>query len=581
MLRRLHPARRRLVELRARQPERGAGPRHAAQAAVGVRCDGGRRVHRRGLRGGVRRRCCLVPRRGRRPGRRVHDLRPAHRGLPDQPRPRREPLPHLRPHRLQRHSLRRRLRLCPPVLAPLLPGRRPLRVCPRGPRGSSTRSRASSGRTPTPTSCAPRPRPGAPRRSRSPTSRPTAPRRSTPSRSSAPPRSRSPSRSPPAWPTAAARSVTSAPSLAQACDDYADHVDEQRAAILDLLHDLLRDAVIIEGIGIVLGTITGGATAAAATALNAARIAAVAPRLLRIISTLRSLASTCAAPLRYAAIALRDIRVELSVFRRARLTVASAFDAERLARVERLRGLVNSPRLFESKRPGGLSPKQIEKTAGMTGPSGRPARVQGIVYETRMPTRSSDPRDGRLPAGSRPDPITWGPYAVISQNGGTIKIPLEGNPTPVTTPVRPASRGTRRDLHAGEQLSLYEFSWFLRGLKRGLTEDEIADICQQAYDEIDSTASHSTWSGSTGRSPTRDRPSRRSRHAPGLRHQHQGHDRQPVPGARAGSGRAQVAAQPDHQAALGHRQCWCGAQVSVTRGGHGLDGVPWSGPWPG
>ncbi len=33
------------------------------------------------------------------------------------------------------------------------------------------------------------------------------------------------------------------------------------------------------------------------------------------------------------------------------------------------------------------------------------------------------------PPGSRPDPITWGPYAQISQNGGKIKIPLEGNPT--------------------------------------------------------------------------------------------------------------------------------------------------------
>ena len=96
--------------------------------------------------------------------------------------------------------------------------------------------------------------------------------------------------------------------LAEACDTYADHVDEQRAAILDLVQDLIRDAVIIQGIGIVLGTITAGATAAGAAALNAARIAAAAPRLLRIISTLRTLASTCAAPLRYAATALRDVR---------------------------------------------------------------------------------------------------------------------------------------------------------------------------------------------------------------------------------------------------------------------------------
>ena len=96
--------------------------------------------------------------------------------------------------------------------------------------------------------------------------------------------------------------------LARACDTYADHVEEQRAAILDLVQDLLRDAVIIEGIGIVLGTLTVGATAAGATALNAARIAATAPRLLRIIATLRTLASTCAAPLRCAATALRDVR---------------------------------------------------------------------------------------------------------------------------------------------------------------------------------------------------------------------------------------------------------------------------------
>lgn len=33
------------------------------------------------------------------------------------------------------------------------------------------------------------------------------------------------------------------------------------------------------------------------------------------------------------------------------------------------------------------------------------------------------------PPGSRPDPVTWGPYAVVSQNGQTVKIPLAGNPS--------------------------------------------------------------------------------------------------------------------------------------------------------
>ena len=132
--------------------------------------------------------------------------------------------------------------------------------------------------------------------------------------------------------------------LARACDNYADHVEEQRAAILDLVHDLLRDAVIIEGVGLLLGAVTVGTTAAGATALNAARIAAAAPRFLRIISTLRGLAATCAAPLRLAAGALRDVRRELAVFRHARITVASTYDAERLARVARLREIVRAIR---------------------------------------------------------------------------------------------------------------------------------------------------------------------------------------------------------------------------------------------
>ena len=33
------------------------------------------------------------------------------------------------------------------------------------------------------------------------------------------------------------------------------------------------------------------------------------------------------------------------------------------------------------------------------------------------------------PAGNRPDPLTHGPYAEISQNGIKIKVPLRGNPT--------------------------------------------------------------------------------------------------------------------------------------------------------
>jgi hypothetical protein len=215
--------------------------------------------------------------------------------------------------------------------------------------------------------------------------------------------------------------------LAQACEEYAHHVEEQREAILDLVHDLLRDAVIIEGIGIVLGAFTAGGTVGGASAINAARIAAAAPRLVRIVETLRALAATCAAPMRVAAEALRDVRAELAVFRTVRITVASAFDAERIARIERLRGLVNSPRLFDPEELRGLNPKQLEQLL-------RNWRIrdssegEGIVYmDPSRRDRQIRVMDGYLD-GNRPDPLTHGPYAVVSQNGGKIKIPLEGNP---------------------------------------------------------------------------------------------------------------------------------------------------------
>ena len=39
-------------------------------------------------------------------------------------------------------------------------------------------------------------------------------------------------------------------------------------------------------------------------------------------------------------------------------------------------------------------------------------------------------------------------------------------------------------LDAEGYLPLYTFSWWLRGQERGLTEDEIAELCQRAFDEV-------------------------------------------------------------------------------------------------
>lgn len=60
---------------------------------------------------------------------------------------------------------------------------------------------------------------------------------------------------------------------------------------------------------------------------------------------------------------------------------------------------------------------------------GAASRGGGVVF--RDPERRD--RGIRLmpgyPPGSRADQRTWGPYAVVSQNGRRAKIPLKGNPT--------------------------------------------------------------------------------------------------------------------------------------------------------
>jgi hypothetical protein len=73
------------------------------------------------------------------------------------------------------------------------------------------------------------------------------------------------------------------------------------------------------------------------------------------------------------------------------------------------------------------------------------------------------------------------------------------------TPLEALLEELEADLHAWDRVSLYEFSWFLRGLDRGLAEGEIAEICQAAYDEFTRRhALHLEWfdwpsAGTTGR----------------------------------------------------------------------------------
>jgi hypothetical protein len=53
-----------------------------------------------------------------------------------------------------------------------------------------------------------------------------------------------------------------------------------------------------------------------------------------------------------------------------------------------------------------------------------------------------------------------------------------------TTPIQQLLWDLDESLEGEGFLPLYSFSWWLRGQKRGLTEDKIAELCQHAYDDV-------------------------------------------------------------------------------------------------
>jgi hypothetical protein len=54
----------------------------------------------------------------------------------------------------------------------------------------------------------------------------------------------------------------------------------------------------------------------------------------------------------------------------------------------------------------------------------------------------------------------------------------------VTTPFQQLIWDLEESLESEGYLPLYSFSWWVRGQKRGLTEQDIAALCGEAYEEI-------------------------------------------------------------------------------------------------
>ncbi len=108
--------------------------------------------------------------------------------------------------------------------------------------------------------------------------------------------------------------ATSCEALAAHCDTYADAVEQQRAAILSLVREILL--FVVEGmvVGAVIGAVTAGAGTAAVSGAVVARVASQSPRFTSLLTTLRGTTAAIATSVRVTRDALRLRRTRLERF---------------------------------------------------------------------------------------------------------------------------------------------------------------------------------------------------------------------------------------------------------------------------
>lgn len=218
--------------------------------------------------------------------------------------------------------------------------------------------------------------------------------------------------------------------LATACEDYAAAVESARDRTRALLAEVAQ--MIVEGavISVIAAGLSGGLGGGAAAAAAAARVRSVAPRFYALLATLRAGVATAAARLERARDELSEVRARLEKFLRIQardeagtIKHPGGWLPDRLARASRH---LRDPRRFDPESLRGLSRQDVrsllaewEEVPAVSGGGTKFLDPDHLGRQIRV-------MDGY--PGNRPDPITHGPYAVVSQNGRKTKIPLEGNP---------------------------------------------------------------------------------------------------------------------------------------------------------
>lgn len=235
--------------------------------------------------------------------------------------------------------------------------------------------------------------------------------------------------------------------LADACAQLAGHLDEMHAAVENELISLVEWTAGVEFTGALLSVVTLGAAEAPTQAVEGARIARTAARVGAIIDRFVALAGTAAATagavLDRVAVVSARVRALLNV----QLSAATVTWAERLRTVHisgelgaigRLSGDAERPTLRNIDNPNLFDPHVLEgcpigeiREAIPSDWRAYPSRRGGgEVFEDPVNRGRQIRLMPGYPTGSRPDAITTGPYAVVSQRGGIpVKIALYGNPT--------------------------------------------------------------------------------------------------------------------------------------------------------
>lgn len=222
--------------------------------------------------------------------------------------------------------------------------------------------------------------------------------------------------------------------LADACDDYATAVEDARNRTRALLTEIGQMVVEEVAITAIVAGITGGLGGGAKAAAALARIRAQAPRFHALLTSLRVVVATTASRLRAAEEQLvraregfdRFVRTPVGDERGEMVKPLELGPAgrERLAHVA---DTIRDPRRFNPESLRGMAAEDITRLLD-DWPTRPAARGDGIVYEDPL-NRGRQIRIMEGYPGNRPDPVTHGPYVVVSQNGPPLKFPLEGNPT--------------------------------------------------------------------------------------------------------------------------------------------------------